>query len=197
MSPSAMPEGDIVLRVGEGEDRFRVFSGILSRSSPVFEALFGPHFLEGHVERSSTQPRHIHLPEDDPVVLELLLILLHSPSPRYKYESFYWPYTPEIMLALVVAADKYVCVDAIKPTLRANIMSFKHREKPMYAKLLNNSLREPLLDTWRLATAAYMLKLPGAFAIFTRRLLLEHSETFLDLPVIPGEGVVPSSILRK
>ncbi|KAK4891393.1 hypothetical protein LTR27_010047 [Elasticomyces elasticus] len=101
------------------------------------------------------------------------------------------------MLALVVAADKYLCVDSIRPTLMANIMSFTHREKPMYPKLLNNSLREPLLDTWRLASAAYMLRLPEAFAIFTRRLLLEHSETFLDLPVIPGEGAVPSSILSK
>ncbi|KAK3652866.1 hypothetical protein LTR56_004814 [Elasticomyces elasticus] len=190
-----MPVGDTVLRVGEGQVEYRVSSAILSHSSPVFEALYGPHFLEGQADRSNAQPRHVDLPEDDPVGLEFLLSILHKPSPRRKYPSIYWPYTPENMLALVVAADKYLCVDTIRPTLTANIMSFTHREKPMYPKLLNNGLEEPLLDTWRLASAAYMLILPGAFAMFTRRLLLEHSETFLNLPVIPGEGVVPSSIL--
>ncbi|KAK3647990.1 hypothetical protein LTR56_007690 [Elasticomyces elasticus] len=199
MSPSGaifgMPVGDIVLRVGDGQVEYGVSSAVLSHSSPVFKALFGPHFLEGQADRSNTQPRHVDLPEDDPVGLEFLLSILHKPSPRRKYPSINWPYTPENMLALVVAADKYLCVDTIRPTLMANIMSFTHREKPMYPKLLNNSLQEPLLDTWRLASAAYMLRLPGAFAIFTRRLLLEHSETFFNLPVIPGEGVVPRSIL--
>ncbi|GIZ45838.1 hypothetical protein CKM354_000898800 [Cercospora kikuchii] len=77
------PDGDVILVTDKlcGTDlghKFRVSSHVLSTASPVFKAMFGPHFREGHQLRNSTEPLEILLPEDDTRGVRLMCQMLHS-----------------------------------------------------------------------------------------------------------------------
>ncbi|KAK3652868.1 hypothetical protein LTR56_004816 [Elasticomyces elasticus] len=58
----------------------------------------------------------------------------------------------------------------------------------------SNRLQQPLLDTWRFARAAYILNHPICFALFTRRLMMDHTEDLTELPIAPGHGIIPVEI---
>ncbi|EME88553.1 uncharacterized protein MYCFIDRAFT_170157 [Pseudocercospora fijiensis CIRAD86] len=88
-------EGDVVFVVGTStsKKKLKLSSAILSRVSPVFQALLGPHFRksfwsrtiisrltatgEEQAARSATQTAEIALPNDDPTAMTRLLELLH------------------------------------------------------------------------------------------------------------------------
>ncbi|KAK5128367.1 hypothetical protein LTR85_003035 [Meristemomyces frigidus] len=74
---SVMDEGDIILALRE-QVYVRVSSFILSNASPVFKAMFGPHFSEGHHPGSSNHPKEITLPDDSSGSMKQLCHLLHG-----------------------------------------------------------------------------------------------------------------------
>ncbi|CAK1360672.1 unnamed protein product [Cercospora beticola] len=73
-------DGDVILVASKKDHtkKLRVSSSILSNASPVFKAMFGPHFREGHQLRNSTEPLEVPLPEDDTRGLRLMCQMLHS-----------------------------------------------------------------------------------------------------------------------
>lgn len=78
---NADPNGDVELLVGgEGNiTTIKVASKVLSSASPVFAALFEPHFSEGlALSKSSTSSIcQIKLPDDNPEALTLVCHVLH------------------------------------------------------------------------------------------------------------------------
>ena len=69
--PTVMdPEGDVILVLGDVG--LQVSSKVLSVASPVFKAMFGPHFAEGQGQASSMKPRRIKLHDDDVEAMKVL-----------------------------------------------------------------------------------------------------------------------------
>ena len=64
------PEGDIILVLGDVG--LQVSSKVLSLASPVFKAMFGPHFAEGQGQASSTKIRRVKLHDDDVEAMKIL-----------------------------------------------------------------------------------------------------------------------------
>lgn len=56
---TAAPQGDLILIVGTTASKIRGSSNVLSSASVVFEALLGPHFLEGQQAGTSEHPKEI------------------------------------------------------------------------------------------------------------------------------------------
>ena len=62
------PNGDIVFLLGPDQQRVQVHSIIMKTASPVFAAMLGPNFREGHdilASASNNQLAEITLPDDD------------------------------------------------------------------------------------------------------------------------------------
>jgi len=104
-------DGDLIL-VCEGRE-LQVSSHKLSAASPVFCAMFGPHFSEGHALRNATEGSLItvSLPDDSFMTIEALCHAIHHAkigdldSRGYRTEE-------EAVLAFALLVDKYQCVEA-------------------------------------------------------------------------------------
>ncbi|PPJ54061.1 hypothetical protein CBER1_06311 [Cercospora berteroae] len=68
-------DGDLVLIINNNHE-LRVHSFILKTSSPVFQVMLGPHWLEGQslANISSTSPGTLKLPDDDPEAMKKSLL---------------------------------------------------------------------------------------------------------------------------
>lgn len=100
----ADPECDLVLLLGPDEVAIRVCSKVLSRASPVFATMLGPHFAEGQALKNSTAHGFpsIPLPEDDAEAMILLCRAIHFKlSVNEEIVSF------EVCLKLASHCDKY------------------------------------------------------------------------------------------
>ncbi|KAF7197567.1 hypothetical protein HII31_01070 [Pseudocercospora fuligena] len=73
-------DSDLILVVGADRQELRASSTVLSAHSPVFAAMFGPHFAEGKQLRDPTRnsPVQVWLPEDDFDGMRLLNGVLHN-----------------------------------------------------------------------------------------------------------------------
>lgn len=87
--------------------KLRVHSVILSSASKTFMAMFGPHFSEGQ-DLSSTSPKEVELPDDDPTSMLHLCNTLHHKA------NFEGPQDVDGLLALAIHCDKYDCLHAMK-----------------------------------------------------------------------------------
>jgi len=101
-------DGDIFVQAGRGINavKFQVSSAALKLASPVFRAMFGPHFLEGLRTFSASDP--LRLEDDDPVAfLEFCRVIhfqvIHRDSLQLNQ-----------LAALAVLCDKYQCAQALK-----------------------------------------------------------------------------------
>lgn len=78
------PHGDVILACGSdyGDGKIttlRVSAAVLGLGSPVFKAMFKPHFKEGTdlFDQLSGVPLLIKLPEDDPLAMEVICTIMH------------------------------------------------------------------------------------------------------------------------
>ena len=73
-------DSDVILVVSTDKQELRASSAVLSAHSPVFAAMFGPHFAEGKQLRDPTRnsPVQVWLPEDDFDGMRLLNGVLHN-----------------------------------------------------------------------------------------------------------------------
>ncbi|CAK1360674.1 hypothetical protein CB0940_06677 [Cercospora beticola] len=114
------PDGDLLLIVGDEkkmQKKLRVSSHTLSSTSPVFKAMFGPHFQEGQQLRgpSNRDPVEIPLPDDDPRAMVLVCHLLHGRQSPTEDEKLV--YQMDIFeVALII--DKYRVVDVLHWQIR-------------------------------------------------------------------------------
>ncbi|GIZ45836.1 hypothetical protein CKM354_000898700 [Cercospora kikuchii] len=111
------PEGDVILVVGELDDQFQVSSAVLSKASPVFQAMLGPNFREGQQLRSNgnTEPVEIPLPDDDPKAMTLMCRLLHCRDAPAEDERLVDNFK---MLPAALAFDKYQVVGPLHWQIR-------------------------------------------------------------------------------
>lgn len=95
------PDGDVILVCGKTE--FQVSSKVLSLASPVFKALFSPHFAEG--QPTSSKVSRVQLRDDDAESLHFMCTVLHHKCASTNSIGL------ERLEMLAVVTDKYdVCI---------------------------------------------------------------------------------------
>ncbi|KAK4956227.1 hypothetical protein LTR10_005748 [Elasticomyces elasticus] len=170
-------DGDVILILWHESilhERIRVSSAILSAASPVFKAMLGPHFQEGQQARSAERPREIELPEDGAYGMEIMLQWLHGNVD----EAFGDDGHPCCVAHVAVHLDKYGCPRSFSLIGEALL---KRCAEACTARCSGDD--EELFETvaWS-AKAAYLLKSSDLFTQFTRRLILDGTEPFSNIP---------------
>ncbi|PPJ51474.1 hypothetical protein CBER1_09234 [Cercospora berteroae] len=116
------PDGDVVLVVAPPRKhhlrKIRVSASTLSAVSPVFKALFGPHFSEGQQPRDATDPVEIQLPDDNYGAIDHLCRMAHL-----VYINLSIGVSEAFLLELAVAVDKYCCAASLE--LQCSALLFK------------------------------------------------------------------------
>ena len=106
---SIVDDWDLILVVGSERVEFRVYSKILTISSPTFAAMLNGNYQEGQALGTSDSTKAtVALPEDDPKTLEVILrVLHHQDSQLQKIEA-------SQLLNIAVAANKYLWAPALR-----------------------------------------------------------------------------------
>ena len=91
----------MILVVGEVEDRLRVHSLCMRTASTVFDAMFGPHFLEGQPSTDSS-PKEILMPDDDTNAMVFICNVIH-----HRNDNLPDVLQPADLADVALAADKY------------------------------------------------------------------------------------------
>lgn len=178
------PDGDVILVVGEDRKRLRINSSALTFTSPVFNALFGPHFREGQQARSSTSPVEIALPEDNSAAMMRICEFLHFKSPHMPSDPSHWHVC---LLALAEAVDKYALATALHTQLSALLFSWLHHNK-------NCSNLFMVAD---IVAAAYLLAQAQPFKIATEMLVLHCKDRFSKLHGKACSDKIPGMVFCK
>ncbi|RMZ82149.1 hypothetical protein DV738_g1886, partial [Chaetothyriales sp. CBS 135597] len=162
MDFSLAPEGDVILVVGAKQFRIRVDSLFLKRHSPVFRAMLSPNFSEGQA-LSSSSPREIDLPDDDPYAMQTLCAVMYL-------DFDHIPRTPTTrnVLDIVRLADKYECYNVLTTPSQA------------YGWLKSDNLTEGQ-DLVDLLAVAYLIRDQEAFIKLSSALILRCGNSFADL----------------
>ncbi|KAF2821284.1 hypothetical protein CC86DRAFT_426506 [Ophiobolus disseminans] len=143
------PNGDVIFVVGPEPRKLRVHSAILRYASKYFENMFGPHFAEGQ-DLGQNSPKEISMPDDNATANN------EVPS-RLK---------PDVMFHIAVAADKFDCAVAIKPS---------------NSLWLKPDGVEDIVGLGYLMAAAYILDDATAFSEITLAMAMRHNESYLLL----------------
>ncbi|KAL1622388.1 hypothetical protein SLS54_004952 [Diplodia seriata] len=156
------PTGDIVLLLCDGT-RLRVHSVVLKLASPVFRAMFGPHFSEGQ-NLSETNPKEVPLPDDPAEPMTLICEILHHQHPSNSVLS-------ELLEPLVSLVHKYDLVDA----MGLKVAAFLEHELPAAKENGFRGLRDQ-----GLLAMAYLLKDERSFNLISREILIFYGGSFTE-----------------
>ena len=153
-----------------------VSSTTLSNASKYFATLFGPRFSEGQDQRSPDNPKQIRLPEDEPqAMLDLCMVLQGR---RTDFSNAVPPLTTRI-LQLAVVVDKYQCAEILHLQNKAILLAW-----------LNHWKITSFEQHGDILAASYLLRQARSFIEVTKRMILEHHETYSGL-----HDVIPTSVL--
>lgn len=184
----ATTDGDVLLILGE--TRRRVSSVILSSASPVFKTMFGPNFAEGQGDRNAQNPKVVPLPEDKPLAMTRLCRILHhqriSPNAPQGQESL--AADAEELFELVILADKYGSTESMKMVGGYLLWDWGSCSSPRDI---------PMTTLLYLAAAAYGIEDRRHFALFTRRLMMDHVGSYSALANHPALALLPAVFLCK
>lgn len=184
----ATTDGDVILVLQD--TRLHVSSVILSSASPVFKTMLGPNFLEGQDQRSVQDPKEIPQVDDHPTVMKQLCQLLHLQrgKPGFSYDQNSLAADAEQMFDLTMLAEKYFCTESIQMTGAYLLFELGSRSNPRDV---------PIAALLHLIAAAYILEDRRHFALFTRRLVLDHVDLLSTITLHPAVAVLPNLFLRK
>ena len=146
-------------------------------------------FKEGQHQRSACHLKRIDLPDDDPEAMVSLCKIVHfradnsdiltgRPSPQLGVQ----------LLKLAIVVDKYECIDSLGLASDAIFERFVHCEQ---------EVRESMECTANLTAAAYMLQKQLYFALFTRRLVLDHCNPYTEVLEYACVPIIPTVALCK
>lgn len=156
-----------------------VKSSVLASASPVFRAMFGPHFSEGQnlSKHNKTNPKKIPLPEDRASSVRVICFVLHN---NENHEGLC---CIGCLFSYAEVLDKY----DLKKT-----MTHKSEEwvRKMVLEARERNYSGP--DDRELLGVAYVLEAPRAFFHICRDMILYEEYGFEDM----GDKVVPAGILR-
>jgi hypothetical protein len=183
----ATTDGDILLILGE--TRLRVSSVILSSASPVFKVMLGPNFSEGQGDRSARSPKEITLEDDDLDTMTRLCRLLHHQRdlPATPHDGIPLDTCAKGLFDLAVLADKYGATESIQMAggyLLFQLASLKPKDIPISALVF-------------LIAAAFMMEDHRHFALFTRRLVMDHVDNYSTVAHHPALAMLPILFLRQ
>ncbi|KAF1833171.1 hypothetical protein BDW02DRAFT_631490 [Decorospora gaudefroyi] len=169
--------GDVLLQVGQQKDAVHVLvsSKVLSLASKVFDAIFNNGFSEGQ-GLSSTSPREVRLPDDDPVHMTTICKLVHMQTSDIPEKL-----GVAELAQFAVLCDKYDCVDGVRGWSKAWISIFAPDD---------DASPTPL-------TIAYLLDLPREFRIVSRNLLQHHLAYDKGRFAIDGHDFLPMEIINQ
>lgn len=156
------PDGDIILAVSNTLE-LRVSSRVMSLTSPVFKAMLGPHFAEGHALREATPgtPKIISLPDDNAADMKLLCFVLHPTNSNIPDGIKADP-----LCSFARLVDKYGCAEAVKFTASVWCSRLEEAEET-YVFWENTEV---------VLTAVYYLDNPFYFARITNNLAHQSDE---------------------
>lgn len=160
-----------------------VNSVIMKNASPVFEAMLGPHFKEGHaLAQARSGPVEIALPEDDANAFGHICQVLHRQADTKMLEP-----SPEMLLKIWVLIQKYDLKGAMKLSLDYWVQ-----------QQLDSCLE--LEDLWLLALFCFQFEEATAFESVTQKLVLSADLPFVRLAIKLEErtkGFVPLQVIYK
>ncbi|KAL2222526.1 hypothetical protein M432DRAFT_6682 [Thermoascus aurantiacus ATCC 26904] len=184
------PNGDVhlVLRdksyIAPGEEvivRLRVSSKILSIASPVFQAMFSPHFREGSELRSRQDPSstvEVPLPEDEFLGMWYLCHVLHHRDPWQDREVGY-----AAIESMARMSHKYDCTHVLQHSCEVLM-------RPFLPKAGSRGYESAIL-------VAYIFNSPEVFREAAANLLANHAGNFQTFRKIPGFDIqLPDSLFR-
>ncbi|KAF7188747.1 hypothetical protein HII31_00776 [Pseudocercospora fuligena] len=157
-------EGDIIFVVGPTKKKLKVSSATLSKVSPVFKALLGPHFRDGQAKRTAQDPATICLPDDQPVLMGRLCELAHLsdvPAGIIGGDST----TSENLLGFAVMVDKYDMAGRLRLQCQAMLLNWLRTDARPSAQDL------PSTALGNIIAAAYILKQHEVFETATLRFM--------------------------
>ncbi|KAF7557871.1 hypothetical protein G7046_g5934 [Stylonectria norvegica] len=176
-SPIA-PDGDIIFIVGEEKRRIQVYSKFMTNASPVFTAMLGPNFKEGHDLRQSTsvgQPGEVSLPDDDPESFYLICRILHCKPSEHYPEAFK-------VLQVVCLAEKYDVLKPVSYVVKCWIdWRLEKHEKPY--------------QLWCLLLACRRLCMGTSFTKISKALISCHKGSMMQLAMKTEEQPELSSLV--
>ena len=157
------PDGDLIFIIGPEKTEVQVDSNVMKAASPVFAAMLGPNFSEGQkLLARDEEPVSIELPEDNAKHFIIIAKAVHADVELRETPSL------DEVLDIVRLADKYDFCKSLSETFDCWINELGKSEK--YPD-----------EVWPLLVAAYILGHSEAFAELSRRLLLQHEESFWNL----------------
>lgn len=128
------PAGDLCLKVGRYSrpglfvthvqaivTSFTVCSRSLARASPVFNTMLFGSFKESRGREVSTPNWSVDLPDDDAEAMELLLNIIHANFSMIP-DKFPSLQGTERLYQIAVLADKYDCIDLLRPWVKTWIL---------------------------------------------------------------------------
>ncbi|EGO54754.1 hypothetical protein NEUTE1DRAFT_50089 [Neurospora tetrasperma FGSC 2508] len=164
------PVTDLVLVVGPGTERIPVESAILKAASPVFASMFSPPWLE-------SKSKEIPLPEDDSDAMRFITLTL---SYHNEHELVTKPRTPQEILQIAIAADKYDLRTALK-----FVLDFLFREASKTCPVAKNEDGSQTAmageDIVYLCASAYALDRCDYFSRFALDMMCYHRLSFFEL----------------
>ncbi|EAA28996.2 hypothetical protein NCU05921 [Neurospora crassa OR74A] len=164
------PVTDLVLVVGPSKERIPVELAILKAASPVFASMFSPPWLE-------SKSKEIPLPEDDPDAMRFITLTL---SYHNEHELVTRPQTPQEILQIAIAVDKYDLRTALK-----FVLEFLFREASKTCSVAKNEDGSQTAmagkDIVYLCAAAYVLNRCDYFSNFGLHLMCQYASRISTL----------------
>ncbi|RYP49216.1 hypothetical protein DL768_005033 [Monosporascus sp. mg162] len=154
------PDGDIILVVGAGMKRLKVYSLVLKRASKVFSAMLSPRFSEGQ-RLADNESTEIDMPEDDAEAMEIMLNVIHGCNNAVRDDL-----DANQILRVAITVDKFDCKVAL---------AFAIKDRLKCANITDSS------QLWRLLKAAYWFDNAKSFEEISLALMLHHRGSYLQL----------------
>lgn len=169
-------DGNVVLVIGQQQERLRVCSHSLAHASKPFAAMFQSKWKEGSDLLSENNLVDIPLPEDDTEALRIVCAVIH-----HRNEMVPRKLAPAAILGVAIVADKYDCISALAYASRT------------WLQLCDTGAQDRMF----LASAAYLLRDAASFREITRSLVLDYDGSYLVLYDEEIESVMPWKVLCK
>ncbi|KAM0218014.1 hypothetical protein ACHAQD_007214 [Fusarium lateritium] len=167
----------------QDEVRVCVNSAIMKTASPVFAAMLGPHFKEGHaLAQAGSEPVEIALPEDDAGAFSHICQVLHCQADTKLLNP-----SPTMLLKICVLIQKYDLKRAIELSINYWV-----------CQQLESELK--LEDLWILALFCLQVGGVNAFKSVTQKLIVSAKLPFVELASKSEErikGFVPGRVIYK
>lgn len=136
--------GDVILVLNKDPEvatKLLVSSAFLSQASMVFENMFDGRFAEGQA-LSSTNPREVPLPDDDPVCMLMLCRIIHMHTSEVPRQL-----NLDALDNFATLSDKHRCIDVVRSFCRVWVMELLPQTNlEGYEKLLRISYALDLAD---------------------------------------------------